>query len=280
MRNIDAGEITRAVEKLCMEANYDLGADVRENMKKALEQEDSPVGREVLEQLLKNAEIAQTNRVPICQDTGMAIVFLEVGSEVHIDGDLTEAINEGVKNGYEQGYLRKSVVNDPVFGRINTGDNTPPIIHTEIVPGDSLKITLLPKGFGGENMSAIKMMVPADGLAGVKNFILETVDKAGPNPCPPVTVGVGIGGSFEKAAFLAKKALLRPVGSHHPQPEVARLEEELLAAINGLGIGPQGLGGRTTALAVHIETYPTHIGSMPVAVNFNCNAARHKEVIL
>ncbi|GAW92814.1 fumarate hydratase [Calderihabitans maritimus] len=281
MREIHVREITETVARLCQEANYELCPDVRESLLGALEKEESPVGREILEQLVRNAEIAQKNKVPVCQDTGMAVVFLEIGSEVCIvGGDLTEAINQGVRKGYTDGYLRKSVVKDPLFNRINTGDNTPAVIHTEIVNGDCLKISVLPKGFGGENMSAIKMMVPADGLEGVKKFIIDCVDKAGPNPCPPVVVGVGVGGTFEKAALLAKKALLRPVGSHHSQPEVAELEKELLSAINDLGIGPQGLGGRVTALAVHIETYPTHIGGLPVAVNINCNAGRHREIIL
>ncbi|OAT81382.1 fumarate hydratase [Desulfotomaculum copahuensis] len=280
MRNIPASEITGTVAGLCQQANYQLGEDVLTAIKNAGEQEISLTGRDILQQLLKNAEIAREESVPMCQDTGFAVVFLELGQEVHVTGgDLYEAVNEGVRRGYVEGYLRKSIVGDPL-NRKNTGDNTPAVIHTRIVPGDKLRIVVAPKGGGSENMSAIKMLKPAEGVAGVKNFVLETVKAAGPNPCPPVVVGVGIGGTFEKAALLAKESLLRPVGRPSPDPVLAALENELLEAVNATGIGPQGLGGLTTALAVHIETYPCHIASLPVAVNLNCHASRHKEAII
>ncbi len=246
----------------------------------ALQTEISLTGKDILKQLLENARIARENDVPMCQDTGFAVVFLELGQEVNITGGfLYDAVNEGVRKGYTEGYLRKSIVNHPLQ-RINTGDNTPAVIHTTVVPGDKLTITVAPKGGGSENMSAIRMLKPAEGREGVKKFILETVKNAGPNPCPPIIVGVGMGGTFEKAALLAKQALLRPLGEPHPEPDIADLESELLEEINKTGIGPQGLGGKTTALAVHILTYPCHIASLPVAVNINCHAARHKKAVL
>lgn len=280
MKQIHINEISDAVEKLCMEANYDLGADIMTGFEKALQTESSPLGREVLEHLIENAAIAHEERVPMCQDTGMAVVFAEVGQDVHVaGGSLTEALNEGVRRGYEKGFLRKSVVNDP-FERVNTGDNTPAIIHYDIVPGDKIHITVAPKGFGSENMGALKMCKPSEGLEGAMNFVVETVDKAGGNPCPPIIVGVGVGGTMEKATFLAKKALTRTLGQPHPEERLAKIEQELLERINKLGIGPQGFGGNTTALAVHLEVYPTHIAGMPVAVNIGCHATRHQEVTL
>lgn len=281
MREIDVREVARAVEELCIEACYDLPEDVLAALEAAREAEESEVGREILDICIENARVAREERVPICQDTGVTVVYLEVGQDVHLTGgDIFEAVTEGVRRGYDRGYLRKSVVDDPLFTRKNTGDNTPPIVYTDVVPGDRLKVTVVPKGTGSENMSALKMLTPAAGVEGVKRFIVETVDRAGSNPCPPVIVGVGVGGMMDKAAYLAKKALVRPVGRPHPQPEVARLERETLEEINRLGIGPQGLGGRTTALAVHIETHPTHIGALPVAVNIQCHAARHAERVL
>lgn len=266
--------------RLCIEANYFLGEDMLEALRKGMAGEESPVGREVFGQLLENADIARREQVPMCQDTGMATFFLELGQDVHITGgDLEEAINQGVSRGYREGCLRKSVVGHPLE-RKNTGDNTPAVIHIRVAPGDKLKIVFAPKGAGSENMSALKMLKPAEGVEGVKDFVLATVKAAGPNPCPPIIVGVGIGGNFEKCAFLAKKALLRKAGTPNPLPEIAALEAELLHRINDLGIGPQGLGGRITALAVHVEVYATHIASLPVAVNLSCHAYRHKEVVL
>lgn len=279
-RTITCAEIVAAVAELCQQANYYLGEDVKKALEEAYAKEESPTGRDVLKQILANAEIAAAEQMPMCQDTGVAVVFLEVGQEVAITGGyLYDAVNEGVKKGYTEGYLRKSMVGDPLK-RQNTGDNTPAVIHTKIVPGDRLKITVAPKGGGSENMSALAMLTPAAGREGVKKFVVETVKKAGPNPCPPVVVGVGIGGNFEKAALLAKEALLRPLGEPNPEPDLAALEQEILAEINRLGIGPQGFGGRVTALAVHINTFPCHIASLPVAVNLNCHAARHKTVVL
>jgi fumarate hydratase subunit alpha len=273
---LPVSEIINAVARLCREANCLLGDDVKQALKTAYQNEESPVGKEILTQLMENAEISSAEDVPVCQDTGFAVVFLEIGQEVLVEGgNIYDAINEGVRIGYREGYLRKSIVADPLE-RINTGDNTPAIIHTTVIPGDKIRITVAPKGGGSENMSALKMLKPADGVSGVKKFVLDAVKAAGPNPCPPLIVGVGIGGTMEKAALLAKEALLRPVGRQHPKKEIADLEAELLTAVNNLGIGPQGLGGRITALAVHIETYPTHIASLPVAVNLNCHAARHK----
>ena len=280
MKEIHVNEVISAVEKLCIEANCILNQDVIDALNKALGIEESSQGREVLQQLLENAEIAAKENIPICQDTGMAVLFVEVGQDLHIiGGDLTGALNEGVRRGYEKGFLRKSIVKDP-FNRINTGDNTPAVIHYEIVSGDKIGIAIAPKGFGSENMGALKMFKPSDGLPAVKNFIVETVDKAGPNPCPPIVVGVGLGGTMEKAAYLAKKALLRPIGESNPVEEYARLEQELLTQINHLGIGPQGFGGRTTALAVNIEVFPTHIAGLPAAVNINCHVTRHRQVVL
>jgi fumarate hydratase subunit alpha len=274
MRNIKSDEITLAVKKLSIDANYYLGDDIVEVIKKSVDKEESPLGKEILNQILENADIARKEQMPLCQDTGLAAIFVEVGSEVHIEGlTLESAIQEGIGQGYEEGYLRKSMVEDPLRRR-NTGDNTPGVISTRIVEGDKIRITILPKGGGSENMSAIKMLKPSDGEDGVKDFVVETVKKAGGNPCPPIIVGVGIGGSFDKCAYLAKKSLLREVGSIHSDPYYAEMEN------NNIGIGPQGLGGRITALAVHIETHPCHIASLPVAVNTQCHSARHKEVII
>lgn len=281
MREIAAEAVTETVARLCMEANYDLGEDVVRALEAALEREESEVGRGILRQILENAAIARQEKVPICQDCGLAVVFLELGQEVHIvGGDLYEAVNEGVRRGYQEGYLRKSVVREPFSARRNTGDNTPAIIHTRIVPGENLRITVVPKGGGSENMSRLAMLTPAAGRQGIVNFVLKTVDEAGANPCPPIIVGVGIGGSFERVAYLAKHALLRPLGTPNPDPELAELERELLERVNRLGIGPQGFGGRVTALAVHVEAEPCHIASLPAAVNIQCHAARHKEAVL
>lgn len=280
MRDITVQNITETVAQLCVEANFHLGADVLAALSKAKETESSEVGRDILEQLLENAAIADKELVPMCQDTGFAVFFLELGQDVHITGgSLEDAINEGVRLGYREGYLRKSIVSHPLL-RQNTGDNTPAVIHIKLVPGDHLKIIFAPKGGGSENVSRIKMLKPAEGLAGVTNFVVDTVLSAGANTCPPVIVGVGIGGTMEKCAILAKQALLRPVGENSPYPEIAQLEKELLSVINASGMGPQGLGGTTTALAVNIEIYAAHIASLPVAVNLNCHAARHKEAVL
>jgi len=281
MREISCQEITDTVARLCIEANYYLGDDVLEALRQARENEVSPVGREVLDQILENANIARQEKTPLCQDTGMTAVFLELGQDVHIvGGGLYEAINEGVRKGYREGYLRKSVVDRPFSARINTKDNTPAVIHTDIVPGDKLKITVCPKGGGSENMSYLEMLSPAAGRQGVIDFVVDCVDRSGANPCPPIIVGVGIGGTTDQTALIAKKALLRPVGQPNPDPEVAELEAEILERVNRLGIGPQGFGGRVTALAVHVETFPCHIASLPVAVNIQCHSARHKEAIL
>jgi fumarate hydratase subunit alpha len=280
MRNIEVDTIIEAVSQMCMDANYFLNEDVKQAMQEGIENEKSHIGTEILKKLITNAELARDKRVAICQDTGMAVVFVTIGQDVHITcGGLEDAINEGVRRGYKEGYLRKSVVKDPIE-RVNTGDNTPAVIHYEIVPGDSLKIELAPKGFGSENMSGVKMLKPSDGIEGVKNFIIETVDKAGPNPCPPIVVGVGIGGTMEKAAILAKRALLRPLNVRSEIDYVKNLEIEMLQRINELGIGPAGLGGINTALAVNVETYPTHIAGLPVAVNISCHVTRHAQVIL
>ena len=279
MREIKAEAITEAVARMCIEANCHLPGDMQRRIRESLEAEPWPQAQEILERIVENFETAGEEKQPICQDTGMACVFLKIGQEVHISGDLTEAVNEGVRRGYGDGFLRKSVVRDPLR-RVNTGDNTPAILYTELVPGDRVEITVAPKGFGSENMSAIRMLRPSDGVEGVKDFVVRTVEAAGPNPCPPIVVGVGIGGTFDKAAFLAKKALLRSVEEPNPDPYYAGLERELLEKINALGIGPQGFGGRTTALAVNIETYPTHIAGLPVAVNINCHVTRHKTEVL
>lgn len=280
MRDIDVQEVENVVKKLCIEANYFIGNDIKEALIKSKEEEPYDVAEDVLEKIIINDEIAEKKEVPMCQDTGMACVFLEVGQDVHfVGGNIEEFINEGVRKGYKEGYLRKSVVKDPI-DRVNTKDNTPAIIYYNIVPGDKVKITVAPKGFGSENMSRIGMLKPADGIEGVKRFILETVKLAGPNPCPPMVIGVGIGGTFDKAAYLAKKALIRPINIRNDNKFYKDLEEELLEKINELGIGPQGFGGKTTALGLNIETYPTHIAGLPVAVNINCHATRHKEFIL
>lgn len=281
MREINVDEITKIVEKLCIESNYYLPQDVKEALENALDNEESPLAKGILKDIIKNQEIARTNNVPICQDTGLAVIFLELGQDVRlVGGDLNEAIDEGVRRGYKNGYLRKSAVNDPFIVRKNTGDNTPAIIHTKIVTGDKVKIILAPKGGGSENMSALAMLKPSDGINGIKKFVVDTVDKAGSNPCPPIIVGIGIGGTIEKTTLIAKQALLRKVGEHNSNPVVAKLEAELLEEINKLGIGPQGFGGRTTALAVNIETFPAHIASMPVAINIQCHVARHQEAII
>lgn len=279
MRIINTQTITDAVSKLCMEANYHLPCDVKNCISKCIDSEKSETGKDILQKIAENYRIADEKNVPICQDTGMAVFFIEIGTDVHIDGNITEAVNLGVKEGYEKGYLRKSIVKDPLF-RENTGDNTPAVIHYDFTEGDQIKITIAPKGFGSENMSAIKMFSPSAGVEGIKNFILETVDKAGSNPCPPIVVGVGIGGNFESCACLAKKALTRNLDTHHENPYYAALERELLDNINRLGIGPQGFGGTTTALCVNIETAPTHIAGMPCAVNISCHVTRHKTVII
>jgi fumarate hydratase subunit alpha len=281
MREIGCEEITETVARLCIEANYYLGDDVIKALRQARDTEVSPVGLEVLDQLLENANVARQEGMPLCQDTGLTAIFLEVGQDVHIvGGDLYESIQEGVRRGYEEGYLRKSVVDKPFSIRANTKDNTPAVIHPQIVPGDRLKIAVVPKGGGSENMSALAMLKPADGRQGVVDFVVETVERAGANPCPPTIVGVGVGGPVEKAMWLAKHSLLREVGQSSPDPEVAELEREILEKVNKLGIGPQGLGGSITSLAVHIETYPCHIASLPVAVNIQCHSARHKETVL
>lgn len=279
MREINQETIISAVARLVKEANYYLGDDIIKALTQARKEEESCTGREILEQILENAKIAAEERIPICQDTGVAVVFLELGSDVHIKGDIYQAVNQGVRLGYREGYLRKSLVKNPLE-RVNTGDNTPAVIHTRIVPGDRLKIIVAPKGGGSENMSTVKMLKPSDGIRGVKDFVLKTVTEAGANPCPPVIIGIGLGGTFEKAALMAKESLLRDIDDSHPDPEIGRLEDELLEEINRTGIGPQGLGGRKTALTVKIETFPCHIASLPVAINFNCHAARHKEIIL
>ena len=280
MREIDAVKITETIKKMCIDANYYLSDDIRDRLKESYEKETFPIAKEMLEKIMMNADIAKNEKMPMCQDTGMTCVFVELGQDVHIvNGSIGDAINEGVRQGYTEGYLRKSVVKDPL-DRVNTKDNTPAIIYYDVVPGDKLKLTVAPKGFGSENMSKIKMLKPADGVEGVKEFIIEAVKLAGPNPCPPIVVGVGIGGTFDRAANLAKRALVRPTAVRNANKFYADLEMELLDKINKLGIGPQGFGGRTTALAVNIETYPTHIAGLPVAVNINCHATRHVEAEL
>jgi fumarate hydratase subunit alpha len=278
LRNISTSEVTEKVRYLCLGAAYDLEPDVRLALKGAVETESSPLGKEVLGQIVKNFEIAAGENVPMCQDTGMAVFFIDVGREVSFDGPLEDAVNEGVRRGYKEGYLRKSVCQP--LTRENTCDNTPAVIHTRFIEGDSVRIKIAPKGAGSENMSRLKMLKPAEGMDGIKGFVVETVKEAGGNPCPPIIVGVGIGGNFELAALLAKKALLRPVGTPNPDKELSALEKELLEGINRLGIGPMGFGGTTTALSVHVETSPCHIASLPVAVNIQCHAARHKEVVI
>lgn len=280
MREVHVAQIVKTVADLCIAANYQLDEDVVESFQRFRENEESPTARAILDQLIENAAIAREGQFPMCQDTGFAVLFVELGQEVHIvGGDLWAALNEGVRKGYGEGYLRKSIVADPLR-RVNTKDNTPPVVWTEVVPGDKVTITVAPKGGGSENMSEVRMLRPADGLEGVKNFVVDRVSRSGGNPCPPVIVGVGLGGTFEKCAWLAKKALLRPIGQRHPDPFYAEMETELLERINKLGIGPQGLGGRTTALDVHVEVYPCHIASLPAAVNMQCHAARHKTAVI
>ncbi|OUN37372.1 fumarate hydratase [Massilimicrobiota sp. An80] len=280
MREIKQEDIIQAVKTLCIEANYQLPQDVRNAIDQASQIEDGQLAKQTLSILKENAKMAQSLSVPICQDTGMVCLFVEIGQDVHVQGSLQDALQEGVRQGYQEGYLRKSVVDDPVFDRINTKDNTPALIHYEIVEGDKLKIIVAPKGFGSENMSQVKMLKPSDGVEGIKDFVLKVVEEAGPNACPPMVIGVGIGGSFDYVTYLAKKAMLRDIGTHHSDLRYQQLEEELLEKINQLGIGPSGYGGKTTALSLNIETYPTHIAGMPVAVSICCHVARHKEVIL
>jgi len=278
MREINAQLITDTVRQMCIDACCDMPENIYIALQKAKERERSPFGKEILSQLISNIEISREKQMPACQDTGMAVIFADVGQDVHIEGDLFGAIEQGVRQGYKDGYLRASTT-DPL-SRKNPGDNTPPIVHYNIVPGDKLTLHMAPKGFGSENMSALKMLTPSSGLEGVKAFIIDTVKDAGANPCPPIVLGIGIGGTMEKAALIAKRQLLREVGEVNPDPDLAALENELLAQINNLGIGPGGLGGDTTALAVFIDTYPTHIAGLPVAVNMQCHAARHKSAIL
>ena len=280
MREININEIIDLVSQLCIDANCFLNKDIEEAFYRSLDAEDSPVGKSVINTLIENAVIAREEQVPICQDTGMAVVFIELGMDAHISGgNLEWAINEGVRRGYTKGFLRKSVVRDPV-DRVNTNDNTPAVIHYSVVDGDRIKITIAPKGFGSENMSALKMLTPADGIEGIKKFVVNTVSEAGGNPCPPIIAGVGVGGTMEKCAFLSKKALLRPLGTKNPDPFWNEVEMELLERINDLGIGPGGFGGRTTALGVHIESFATHIAGLPVAVNIGCHVTRHAEGII
>jgi fumarate hydratase subunit alpha len=279
MREIEVTQVTRAVKDAAIAANYEAGADLLAALARGAETEESPSGREIFRQLLENARIALEERIPMCQDCGLAVIFAEVGQDVHlVGGDFEQAIQEGVRQGYREGHLRKSLCHP--LTRANTGDNTPAVIHTEIVPGDRLKLMVVPKGGGSENMSRLYMLKPAEGLAGIKMHVLLTVEEAGPNPCPPIIVGVGIGGTFERAALLAKKSLLRELGQANPDPEVAEFERQLLEEINHLGIGPSGLGGRITAMAVHVLMQPCHIASLPVAINIQCHASRHKEVVL
>ncbi len=281
MRDIEAKEVTKTVTRLFQEANFFLSDDVLASLQQARDSEESPVGCEVMDRILENADIAAKERIPLCQDTGTAVVFLELGQDAHIaGGDLYTAVNAGVRQGYDEGYLRKSMVLRPYSARINTKDNTPAIIYTDIVPGDKLKIIVMPKGGGAENMTRLAMLAPARGRQGIIDFVVKAVDEAGSNPCPPVIVGVGIGGTAERTLLLAKRALLRKVGEPNPDAEVAELEKEIWQKVNNLGIGPMGYGGRITALAVHVEVLPSHIASMPVAVNLQCHSARHKEAIL
>jgi len=279
MREVNAKQITEVVKKLCIDANLYLGEDVLAAFDRGEKMEESPVGKEMFQQLKENARIAREEKVAMCQDTGLAVVFVELGQEVHIvGGDFNGAINEGVRQGYQEGYLRKSACH--CFSRANTKDNTPAVIHLEIIPGDKVKITVAPKGGGSENMSTVTMLSPSEGVEGIKKRVVDWVKQAGSNPCPPVVVGVGIGGTFEQTALMAKKALLRPLGQKNPDPQLAALEQEILTRVNNLGIGPQGLGGRITAMAVHVEMIPCHIASFPMAVNINCHAHRHKEAVI
>lgn len=280
MREIKCQDIIKTVKQMCIEAACDLPADVFKALGTKNNEETYPLAKKTINVLLDNANLAHENKMPICQDTGMAFIYLTIGQEIHVDGDLKAAINEGVRQGYQEGYLRKSVVNDPLFERNNTQDNTPAIIYFDIVAGDEFKIVLAPKGFGSENMSQIKMLKPSDGVQGVKDFVLKVVNDAGPNACPPMVIGVGIGGSFDKVTMLAKQAMMREIGTHHHDDRYAKLEAELLEMINDTGIGPAGYGGKTTALSLNIETFPTHIAGMPVAVSICCHVARHKEAKL
>ncbi|MCL2216498.1 MAG: fumarate hydratase [Defluviitaleaceae bacterium] len=280
MRIIEAPLFTPIVSHLCIEANCRLPQDVRARIEHCRKTEDWSIGRNMLDKIIENYKVAEANNMPICQDTGLVCVFLEIGEDIFIKGNIADAVNEGVRLGYKEGYLRNSVVGEPLFGRKNTRDNTPAMLYTEYVPGDKIKITVAPKGFGSENMSQIKMLRPSDGLAGVVKYVLKTVEAAGPNSCPPIVVGIGLGGTFDKAALLAKKALMRPVGEVNNNPQYAAFEEELLVKINTLGIGPQGFGGRTTALSVAIEYMATHIAGLPCAVNINCHAARHASEVV
>lgn len=280
MRELHVNEIAEAVRRMAVEANRELGQDVLDAFGRFREAEESPTGRDILDQLCENARIAREEGLPLCQDTGFAVLFVDLGQDVRlVGGDLQAAVDEGVRKGYTEGYLRKSIVADPLR-RVNTGDNTPAVVHVKIVPGERVHLTFAPKGGGSENMSGVAMLKPADGVEGVKKFVIQRVSEAGPNPCPPTVVGVGIGGTFEVAAYLSKRALLRPLGQRHADPYYAALEEELLEAVNRLGIGPQGLGGTTTSLDVHVEAHPCHIASLPVAVNIQCHSARHKEAVL
>lgn len=281
MREIEVQEISQSVAKLCISATQELSEDVKNAFSKAYNEESSLLGKSIISQLIENSQIAQKKRIPICQDTGLCVVFVEIGQDVHVQGGLlSEAIQQGVAQGYTQGYLRKSIVSDPLFERKNTQDNTPAVIHYDIVEGENLKITVAPKGFGSENKSALSMLTPAQGVEGIKEFFVDTLQKAGPNSCPPLLVGIGIGGSMEKCAILAKKAAIREVESHNPHPKYAQLEDELLRVANDLGIGPQGLGGSVSVFGVNIEWYPTHIAGLPIAININCNAIRHKSILL
>ncbi|NMB21646.1 MAG: fumarate hydratase [Firmicutes bacterium] len=280
MRVIQYEDIVTQIRTLCLDANCNLPMDVWEALVKAQKDEDSPLGQNVLDTILENARIAKEKKMPLCQDTGMVVVFAEVGQDVHIQGGLlSDAVNEGVRQAYKEGYFRMSVVGDPIE-RVNTKDNTPAVLHVSLVEGDQLRLIVAPKGFGSENMSVLKMLKPAEGVQGIKDFVVKAVSEAGGNPCPPIIIGVGIGGTMEKAALLAKRAVLREVGSKHPKPHIAELEEELLKLVNQTGVGPQGFGGTQTALALFVDTYPTHIAGLPVAVNINCHVARHVEAIL
>ncbi len=279
MKTIEYNDVVGKVKEICMTSNFELEDDVIESYRKSREREESDAGKDVFDQLLKNAEIAKKEKLALCQDTGFAVFFVELGDDVKINGgNLVDAINQGVIQGYEEGYLRKSICHP--FSRKNTGDNTPAIVHVDLVPGDKLKIIIAPKGGGSENMSRVTMLKPSDGVEGIKDYVVNRVRESGANPCPPTVVGVGIGGTFEKAALIAKKALLRPIGSKNPDPELAEIEEDILNRINDLGIGPHGFGGRITSLAVHIEMHPCHIASLPLAVNINCHSSRHKEIVL
>jgi fumarate hydratase subunit alpha len=282
MKAIGLDKVRDEVKRLYIESCYYINDDMLDALKKAIDDEESPVGKEILNTIIENDEIAKREKMPMCQDTGLTVVIIELGEEVQLEGEgnLYKAINEGVAQAAKDGYLRRSVVGDPLHDRKNTGDNTPAMIHVDIVPGSNMKIMVAAKGTGSENMSALKMMKPSDGAEGVKKFVVDTVRSAGPNPCPPIVVGVGIGGSFDRVAFLAKRSLFRGLNQKNPDPFYAKLEDEILEAINRTGVGPQGLGGRTTAVAVHIETWPCHIGALPVAVNIDCHAHRHKEVVI